>query len=418
MNKICIINRVIILCLIFLFTTTVIQAQNNRNNAIKVVTLNTSDTIIVDTTRMFEDAPLDISQDRGLFIVSPDRKMQLRILGSIRYHIVMDQVNLISENSFNTHEIPTGDDNNPIFNYSNQLSQTRLGFEVTRRTDLGDVFIRLETDFAGPDGFRIRHAYGEIKGLLLGQTWSLFSHVTSVPATVDFAGPTSSINIRTPQIRYTFRNLSNGWNLALGLEYLVPNLNFPDSINAEIFQLTPDLSARLNKTFKWGEIQVSGLLPILSGRNVFGDLKVKTGYGAAASIVVNSWVGGKWYLQSVVGRGISRYFNDLDNNVLDVLVDINNNLALPLNYGINGSYEHAWNKNWTTSFTYGILQVERYTITPPSWYFKGQTFRSNTFWSISEGAKLGIEVIYGTREDKNNETGDAFRGNILMFYDF
>ncbi|QCK15446.1 DcaP family trimeric outer membrane transporter [Mangrovivirga cuniculi] len=388
----------------------------SRNISGKVI--SSGDSIITDTTRIIEDAPLDIGQDRGLFIISDDKKLQLRILGSVRYHVVMDQNNLESENSFNTHEIPTGDDNDPIFNYSNQISQTRLGFEVTQSTNLGNIFVRLETDFAGPNGFRIRHAYGQFKRVLFGQTWSLFSHVTSVPATVDFAGPTSSINLRTPQIRYSIPNIGKGFSLDIGLEYLIPNINIPDSIDAEVFQLLPDFTARIKREYKWGQFQLSGILPVLSARGPKDNVFIKYGFGAAGSIVVNSWKEGKWYFQTVVGRGISRYFNDLDNNVLDVLVNDSNQLVLPLNYGFNATYEHAWNDKWQTSFTYGVLQVERYAVNPPDWYFRGQTIRSNTFWNISDGARIGGEIIWGQRTNRDFTTGNAVRLNVLVYYDF
>jgi hypothetical protein len=161
------------------------------------------DTIHSDTTKIIEDAPLDIGQDRGLFILTPDQKMQLRILGSVRYLAVYDNVNFNSKNLFNTFFIPTPATGDKIPNYYNGLSQTRLGFEITRRTEKGNVFIRLETDFAGANGFRIRHAYGQINRILVGQTWSLFSHINALPSTVDFAGPTGSLHARTPQIRYS-----------------------------------------------------------------------------------------------------------------------------------------------------------------------------------------------------------------------
>jgi hypothetical protein len=178
------------------------------------------DTIQADTSKIIEDAPLDTGPDRGLFIVTPDQKMQLRILGSVRYLAVYDNVNFNSKNSFNTFFIPTPSGGDKIPNYYNGLSQTRLGFEIPRRTEIGNMFIRLETDFDGANGFRIRHAYGQINRVLSGQTWSLFSHVNSLPSTVDFAGPTGSIHSRTPQIRYSVPKLIGQTNFAFGLEYL------------------------------------------------------------------------------------------------------------------------------------------------------------------------------------------------------
>jgi len=38
------------------------------------------DSLFADSTKIKKDAALDIGQDRGLFIVAPDEKMQLRIL--------------------------------------------------------------------------------------------------------------------------------------------------------------------------------------------------------------------------------------------------------------------------------------------------------------------------------------------------
>lgn len=130
------------------------------------------DTLRADSAKIIEDAPLDIAQNRGLIIVTPDQKMQLRILGSVRYFFIFDEIEMASKNAFNTHEIPTGEMNRPLFNYLNSLGQTRLGFEVPRHTGGKTMFIRLETDFAGPTGLRIRHAYGQYGCFLFGQTWT------------------------------------------------------------------------------------------------------------------------------------------------------------------------------------------------------------------------------------------------------
>ena len=98
----------------------------------------------------------------------------MRILGSIRMLVVYDNEDMSSKDGFDTFQIPVAGGRQP--NYFNGLDQTRLGFEITRRTSKSPVFARPETDFAGQFGFRIRHAYGQYQRFLLGQTWSLFSH--------------------------------------------------------------------------------------------------------------------------------------------------------------------------------------------------------------------------------------------------
>jgi len=64
-----------------------------------------------------ELAPLDIGKDRGLYIVTADGKMQLRILGSVRFFALYDLVEIPVKKTFNTYFIPTGDNNVKIPNY-------------------------------------------------------------------------------------------------------------------------------------------------------------------------------------------------------------------------------------------------------------------------------------------------------------
>ena len=410
---------IIFICLVL---STVIISVCKGQNAIQeqktIVGVNASDTLKTHSTRIVETAPLDIAQNRGLFIVTPEGKMQLRILGSVRYLVVFDGLNLSSKNAFSTYEIPTGTLNKALPNYYNGLDQTRLGFEVTRKTSKGDIFIRLETDFSGANGFRIRHSYGTYGKFLFGQTWSLFSHVSALPSMVDFAGPTASVITRTPQIRYAIPAFFKGINLAVGLEYLIPNLYIPDSIAAETFQLIPNITIRLDKVFSWGTVQMSGVIPMLSGNDSKGDFHLKVGWGLSGSVVVNSWENGKWYVQGVAGQAITRYFNDLSGNGLDILITPEGKIIAPVTLGFYGTYEHSWNTNLLSNFTYGWLQVEKFKITEDRAYHKGHSLRVNTFWDLAEGAKIGAEAIWGNRVDKNKQKGDALRLNLLFYYDF
>ncbi len=377
------------------------------------------DSLHLDSTKIIEDAALDIAQDRGLFIITPDAKMQLRILGSVRYLVVYDDLDLSSKNSLITHEIPTGVDNNRLPNYYNGLSQSRLGFEITRYTGGGNVFIRLETDFAGVNGFRIRHAYGQYKDFLFGQTWSLFSSIFSLPATVSFAGPTGGILVRTPQIRVTMRNLLPASILSLGLEYFKPELNLPDTLAVKSFQLIPDITARIEKRMDWGSFQLSGILPILSARSSEGDYFLKAGWGVSFSSVVSSWAGGNWYLQATGGQAIARFFHDLAGQGLDVLYDPDLNAGfLPFTWGGYITYEHHWNEELFSNFTYGTLYLQTEEFAPPESYYQGDNFRVNTFWSIVEGARIGAEFIHAMRRDKGGARGTANRVSLLFYYDF
>lgn len=402
-----------------LLTSFLLYAQTPDSSMVVIGLEGGSDSLNIDSTKIIEDAALDIAQDRGVFIVTPDGKMQLRILGSVRYLVVFDDLDLQTKNSLLTYEIPTGDDHQVLPNYFNGLNQSRLGFEVTRYTSIGNVFIRLETDFAGVDGFRIRHAYGQYRRVLFGQTWSLFSQITSLPATVGFGGPTGAISVRTPQIRLTMKNLLPASIVSLGLEYYKPDYSLPDTLAVNSFQLIPNITARIEKPVKWGSLQLSAILPIISGRSKENDYVIRPGWGVSFSAVVNSWASGKWYLQAAGGQAISSFFGDLSGQGLDVLYNPETEkAALPLIWGGYITYEHHWNEKVFSNIAYGLLNLQKEDFTPDETYHRGDSFRLNTFWSIVEGARIGGEYIYAIREDKGGNRGGANRLNLLFYYDF
>lgn len=377
------------------------------------------DSLNADTTKIIEDAALDIAQDRGLFILTPDGKMQLRILGSVRFLAVYDDLDLASKDNLNTYEIPIGEEHLFIPNYYNGLNQSRLGFEVTRQTINGNVFIRLETDFAGVNGFRIRHAYGQYRNFLVGQTWSLFSQITSLPATVGSGGPAGAISVRTPQVRYTFRNIFQSSTLSLGLEYLKPEIFVPDTVLTKSFQMIPDISARLEKRANWGSMQLSGIVPMLTGSTADGQLIMHPGWGVSFSTVIDSWAGGRWYFQVATGRAITRFFQDLSGQGLDVLYDYESNKShLPLATGTYLTYEHHWSPKIFSNLTYSLLILEKYSFTPDDMYHRGNNFRFNSFLDIVDGARIGAEYIHAFRKNKDDEKGAANRINLLFYYDF
>ncbi|MBD8487247.1 hypothetical protein IFO69_00665 [Echinicola sp. CAU 1574] len=403
--------------IICLLGTNAVLAQDEQV-AVNLQNISPADTLRKDTTSKVEDAPLDIAQNRGIFILSPDKQMEMRIIGSIRMLIVFDEMNFSNKNFFRTYDIPTGVNNDPLPNYYNGLDQTRMGFEVTRKTSAGNLFARIETDFAGVNGFRIRHAYGQYKNFLVGQTWSLFSQVAALPATADFSGPSGSVRSRTPQLRYSLPKPIHGMNISLGLEYLIPDLSIPDSLTIQTFQLIPNITGKADKNFQWGYLQVSGIIPMLSARTDSNKLIVRPGWGLASSSYGNITSNSKWHIQIAGGQAISSFLKDLNDNGLDVILDQDENPHVPFSWGGYLGYEYLWYEGLSSNVIYSIVQTEEFEFNPDNAFRRGTTWRANTFWDFIEGAKLGAEIIYGRRVDHNHVKGNAVRFNLLFYYDF
>jgi hypothetical protein len=62
-------------CTIFIFGFHLCLAQEEDANQKTIMGVQAADTLKSDTTKVVEVAALDIAQNRGLFIVTPDKKM-------------------------------------------------------------------------------------------------------------------------------------------------------------------------------------------------------------------------------------------------------------------------------------------------------------------------------------------------------
>jgi hypothetical protein len=259
------------------------------NDTTKVVVGAPNNQIIKDTINT-QDSPLDIDENRGIFIMADNGNTQFRILGSIRFSALFDNKLLTDKSRFNTYDIPTGEANFSVINYYNSLMFSRIGFEVTRKTSIGNIFIRLETDFAGQaDGqssaYRIRHAYAQFNQWLIGQTWSLFANVNAQAMSVNRAGSPGTISIRTPQIRYSFNIPYKNLKGSAAFEYSLPEVSETDSTSANYVnvQTVPNLTARISSKEKFGYLQLSGIAAPVTGVDTLGNKSSFLGFGLSFS---------------------------------------------------------------------------------------------------------------------------------------
>ncbi len=99
---------------------------------------------------------------------------------------------------------------------------SRFGFESSTPTELGAFNTKVEMDFysygsGNRNRLRLRHAYGEYAGFLVGQTWSTFMDLDDLPETVDFNGPIGAPFSRRTMVRYTYADAKAGYKLTAAL---------------------------------------------------------------------------------------------------------------------------------------------------------------------------------------------------------
>jgi len=345
-----------------------------------------------DSTSQYQDVyPLDIASDRDLFILSPDRMMQMRILGSVRTLMNYGNQAMPEKLTFNPYEIPMRL-RSQTPNFYADLSLTRLGFEVTRRTrKMGDLFIRIETDFAGSNGFRIRHAYGQLGSVLIGQTWTLFSNGNFVTATVSRDGVAGSSVFFTPQVRYSDVINSNlSWQASI--EYSTPNIELPDSINARLVQVIPDVIGRLNYKKDKLSFRVAALVTTISGTDTTDVVGYSFGGGGSLAGMYEFSDVNTLHFSFTSTFAASR-FMDLFRGKNEDIAYNSQEQAFEGLFATGGliAWSHMWPKDFSSSLSFGIAAITNRYFQPDDAYSYSYNALLNVFWQPVDGARLGIE---------------------------
>jgi len=414
--------KTFLIIVVVIFSSSIVYSQEKDTTQTSETTTGPSQQFQVDSLVVREKSPTDISDDRGLYIVTSDGKMQLRILGSVRFAALYDMVELPIKKYFNTYYIPTGDDNVKIPNYYNSLNETRFGFEVTRKLKTQDVFIRLESDFNGVDGqFRIRHAYGQVGNFLVGQTWSLFSNVSSMPTMVDGKGPTGSVTLRTPQIRYGGRT-GDGVSWAAALEYSKPDISIDDYDTSGIstVHMIPDLTGRLVWEGIFGIVQLSGVINAITKKDANNKVSSSFGIGASLSGTVKFPSDHNLLYQFTYGKSISHFITTFRGTGNDAAYNPESNeFESLLSFAGFLSYGVEWRiLKLNSHLSVGYAKLFDKEFLPADYYRNSISISLDSFWNLAEGTRLGVEYVYGQRWNKNGETGQASRISSLFYYDF
>ena len=375
-----------------------------------------------------EAHPQDSPEESGFVFAAPDGKGSFRLRASIRLNGAWDFSGLRSTDVFDTYLIPVGESLNfDQARFFMQATQSRFGFELNRDTGKGIVFGRIETDFRGEgNSLRLRHAYGEYRRFLAGQTWSTFTDVTALPVTVDLEGPPSSNTVRTPQIRYSV-SPSEGWKAAVALEAPQVDATVVDSTDVsaetfETFQGFGDIAARLRRETSWGHLTVSTIVRSITMLDRAQETQFVPGLGLQVSGKINLDGDDQILFQAIGGRAISRFVGSLGGKGLDVILDpVTGQWDAVVSYGGYVTYSHRWLNlapGVISNFTVGGLGVVNEEWEADDVFNYSYYVSANGFWRVTQGARLGGELSWGQRINKDGQAGDALRFSFAAYFDF
>jgi hypothetical protein len=366
-----------------------------------------------DTSKVVQDInPLDLSES----------KYNIKFMGSLRANAYYDFSGMSNTEGFVPYDIPVGEDKiEGLSSIYAGARQSRLGVEGSANTRVGKIKTYIEVDFASKSEslLRLRHAYAEWNFFKLGYSWSTFMDNASLPTTVDFEGPNSSLSKRLGIIRYE-RKFGQRSIVGASLESPTTDYYNPaDSlIEGRSKQGNFDIAGRYKYFTKPGHLQIAGIFRRIQYLN---QTKMDVLYGWGILLSTNININSKNILsgQYSFGQGIASYYVGFTGKQLDAVYDpFLEKMTLKSIRGGFLTYTYLFNPAWKFSITGGKSNINGKDFETTDTFKSSRYFAANAFYKPIETIRLGFEVTSGSRTNIDNQKGNSTRLSLLASFDF
>lgn len=374
-------------------------------------------------------APVNASTKPG-WITLPDGQTQLKVYGNVRVDAAYDFDGTTSSTSYanSTGTVPLNKANATKGAMNVTAATSRLGVDVVRPTQYGDLIGKIEADFAGSDAnnsngsFRVRHAYMSLNKWLVGQTTSPFVNADTAPDLIDFTGPMGTGTQRNVQVRYTQPTYANQ-KLLVALEGGQITQEDNSTTGGKRF---PALTARYDiaTADKKGLLQLHAMGHENRVSSNDNNDEEKWGWGVG--------IGGKYQLtpqDAVMAnyyhvKGDSRYMlyaNQNNSSYTSSLVNGDYNIYLNEFDTAQIGYQRKWAPQWRSTFSLAGMKFKddnAYARNNQSYNKTLYNAIANLIWSPVNNVDLGAEYTYGQRKTFAGDKGDISRLNLMARYSF
>ena len=380
------------------------------------------------SVQQIPDVPKDVvaAGDFPGSIRIPGTDVGLKVGGLVRTTAIATLGPLGTEDRFVTSSIPVAGSpeagKEPRFVLT--AIPSRFHLDLRTPTGVGAMRAFIEGDFAGSNRvYRLRHAYGQWQGLVIGQTWSTFADPEAEPDGIDFEGLNAIALFRQPQLRYT-RSFGERYSVAAALENPAPDITnaqgvsqFPDLVIRARWQPAEGFKGPLsfmNVFRKNSHVNLALLFRQIRGEPLDEpNTTISTagfGLGVSGRLATPFEVEkGQVTFSAYAGSGIGRYISDLGSlGGQDAYYDPATKTidALPVFAWYLG-YERRWNSKLRSTFTYGTVLVENVELQPADAFHMSNRGSLNLTWSPIRRIDLVGEFLFGNRINKDGQSGTS-----------
>ncbi len=350
--------------------------------------------------------------DMPASIRMPGSETSLRVYGYAEANMIKDIKGTAAGDKFTYLQVQplngTGADEGKL---AMTAQTSRFGFETSTPTALGALHTQVEMDFYSTDRLRLRHAYGEYAGWLVGKTWSTFMDLDDGPETVDFNGPIGMPFSRPVQVRYTYA-LPTGETFKAALEAPSDGAHRPN--------LVPTAA----KSFDDGGINARLISQEQRGADPAGKFVTKSGvgfgFGGSYKLTGDLTAMGQWAkVDGDADNALMMGANYPDTSTGAMLLDKSTGYVLGLT--------NVFNSQWRATLAYGHVQSQHSASSAYGIASAGvdgsnnktlSQLHLNFYYTPIKNVDLGAEYIMGKRTTYTGEVGDLSRVNLQARYSF
>ena len=343
----------------------------------------------------------------------PGTETSFGLHGLVEFQIIHDTDGL-NNNRFDTATIPV---NGAPSQTKFSINPTQIRLSSTTPVQSGRLNTMISMDFNGqldrPEP-RLRLAYGEFVsgkwgwGILGGQAYATMNDLRAAPETLDFAGPAGIWQTRQPLLRFT--KAFGGQMLAEVSIETPENVTYIDAVKRTRL---PD--AAIAWTWKAGgryisHLRLSGLLRDLGAESTTGATDSALGWAVAGSTKLGlPFLGAKDNIKITLHYG-DGYGTQIKGGPAEGAFDTATlTLEIIRTFGTYGGLQHFWSDKFRSNLVYGYVNSD-----PPA-FLSGDTFDNTSYaaadliWNPYKSLDVGIEYLWGRRENKDGAAGTSNR---------
>ena len=268
---------------------------------------------------------------------------------------------------------------------------------------------------------RLRQAYGVIGRVLAGRSWSVTTDLSALAGTIDFSGGDALYGGRVSQLRWEDK-LGDSTKWAVGLEEATASIGNPLGLEGSDRSTLPNLGGRIRwEAPQRAHVQLGvDLFQIEWQGGADGPDDEELGYGVSLSghFLLGDDRRDGVYGAATFGSGAAHRVIALGFDGGNDAVITPDGMDAISHTQLYGGYSHYWTDSLNSTLTAAWAELDNASLQPGNAIHQATSAHLNLVWFPYDRISVGVEYMWGKRENKDGADGTAQRLQFMTKFIF